>query len=219
MIRIEHTIDIAVSASQAYRQWTQYESYPLFMENVQEVIATSSDRLHWRVLHQNKEIEWDSEITMNEPSRMLAWRDLVEGSNESTTVSIHDVDNTHCRVQVILHIDLHVAPQSVATTELIMIERLQADLARFKALLEHPEATPFDSSSPGISGVEYSHHVDVSNSGLLTNTAGSPVVPTHQEMAASPDADGQDNRIDLDAIGMPSSPVKTNKTGEKNELT
>lgn len=198
MIRIEHTIDVAVSASQAYSQWTQYESYPLFMENVKEVSESTSDRLHWRVQRHNGEVEWDSEITAKEPPRMLAWRDLVDGSNESTTVSIHEVDNTRCRVQVILHVDLHVPPQRVAATEVAMIERVEADLARFKALMEHPEATPFDSSSPGLTGVEYGHHVDAVGSGLLTNTPGSPTVPTPKEMSKSPDADGQDNRIDLE---------------------
>jgi uncharacterized membrane protein len=202
MIRIEHTIDVATSAAKAYSQWTQYESYPLFMENVKEVRETKADCLHWRVQRYNGEAEWDSEITAKVPQRMLAWRDLDDESNESTTISIHEVDTTHCRVQVILHVDLHVPPQRVATTEIAMKERVEADLARFKALMEHPEAKPFDSSSPAISGVEYSHHVELTSSGLLTNTPGSPIVPTPKEMSQSPDADGKDNRIDLDADGM-----------------
>ena len=168
------------------------------MENVKEVSEITPDRLHWRMQRYNGEAEWDSEITAKVPHRMLAWRDLAENSNQSTTISIHEVDNTHCRVQMVLHVDLHVPSQRVATTELAMIERVKGDLARFKALMEHPEAIPFDSSSPAITGVEYSHHVDVVSPGLLTNTPGSPVVPTSKEMSKSPDADGKDNRIDLD---------------------
>lgn len=199
MIRIEHTIDVASSAAKAHSQWAQYDSYPLFMENVIEVSAIADDRLHWRVQRHSGEAEWDSEITANVPGRMLAWRDLVEEGNDSTTISIHEVDAGHCRVQLIMQVDLQVSAQRVAATEVALIERVEADLARFKALMEHPEATPFDSGSPGKTGVEYGQHADVVGQGLLTNTPGSPTVPTPTEMSKSPDADGKDNRIHLDA--------------------
>lgn len=210
MIRIEHTVDVATSAANAYSQWTQYETYPLFMENVKEVSETTSDRLHWHGQRYNGEAEWESEITAKVPQRMLAWRDLFEGSTDSTTISIHEVDNTQCRVQVLVHVDLHVPAQSVAAAELAMIERVHADLARFKALMEHPEALPFDSGSPGITGIEYSHHVDAPGNGLLTNTPGSPIVPTPKDMSRSPDADGKDNRIDLETSGVKNSNVQEN---------
>ena len=38
---------------------------------------------------------------------------------------------------------------------------------------------------------------DSKKADLLTNTPGSPRVPTAEEMAKSPDADGQDGRIGL----------------------
>ncbi len=196
MIRIEHTIDVATSAGKAFAQWEKYDSYPLFMENVHEVRETASDRLHWRALRHNAEVEWDSEITSKVPGRMIAWRDVGEQGNDGT-ITIHEVDAANCRVQLIMHVDLHVAPEKVAQAEAALLERVEADLAHFKALMEHPEAKPFDAGKPGKTGVEYAHHTKVPPQDLRTNTPGSPYVPTPADMAKSPDADGKDNRIDL----------------------
>jgi uncharacterized membrane protein len=198
VIRIEHTVNVATSARKAFAQWTQYDSYPLFMENVHAVSEISKNRLHWRALRNNAEVAWDSEITATVPDHMIAWRDISEEGNEGT-VNIHEVDASHCGVQIIMHIHMRVPPEKMAQAEIMLIERLEGDLARFKALLEHPEAKPFDASSPGATGVEYGHHTSVPNNELLTNTPGSPRVPTPREAAKSPDADGKDNRIDLDA--------------------
>lgn len=46
--------------------------------------------------------------------------------------------------------------------------------------------------------VERSRQDNIPDSGVLTQTPGSPRVPTPEEMDASPGADGQDNRINLD---------------------
>lgn len=208
MIRIEHTIDVAAPASKAFSQWSQYHSYPLFMEDVHEVTETAENRLHWRALRHHVEVEWESEITKKIQDHMIAWRDVGEHANDGT-VTIHEVDPTHCRVQLIMHAELHATPQNAAQAEAALIARMEEDLARFKALMEHPEARPFDASHPGTTGVEYSHRNNLPPDDLLTETPGSPQVPSPEEMAKSPDADGKDNRLDL--AGRQSDPVPATK--------
>lgn len=196
MIRIEHTIEVAAPASKVFAQWLRYDSYPMFMENVHEVRETAKDRLHWRAMRHNAEVEWDSEITEKVQDHIIAWRDVGDDANDGK-VTIHDVDAQRCRVQLIMHAALHSTPQKAALAEVALIERVEADMARFKALMEHPEAKPFDASHPGETGVEYGHPSNVPTNELLTDTPGSPQVPTAKDMAKSPNADGQDNRIDL----------------------
>jgi uncharacterized membrane protein len=196
VIRIEKTIEVATPAKKAFAQWAQYDSYPLFMENVHEVKETAKNRLHWRAKRHSLEVEWESEITTKVPGRMIAWRDVGETGNNGT-VTIHELDANHCRVQLIMHANLNAQPQQAAESEVALIERIEADLARFKALIEHPEARPFDNSDPGETGVEYGQPTKVPTNELLTDTPGSPKVPTPEEMATSPTADGKDNRIDL----------------------
>lgn len=59
--------------------------------------------------------------------------------------------------------------------------------------------------------IEPREQPNMPGSGVLTNTPGSPKVPTPEEMAASPGADGQDNRIDLD------QKPKKNSAGSREE--
>ena len=42
-----HSIDIAVPVSTAYNQWTQFESFPRFMEGVERVEQLTPTRTHW----------------------------------------------------------------------------------------------------------------------------------------------------------------------------
>lgn len=197
MTRIEHIVEVDVPAEKAFAQWMRYDSYPQFMEGVIEVKEAAAGRLHWRAQRHNREVEWDSEITANKPGSMITWRD-VGGPGNDGRVTVYEVSPAHCRVEMVMHADLNAAPERAAEAEIALIERVEADLARFKALLEHSEAQPFDASPPGQTGVEYATKTKVPTNELLTNTPGSPKVPDPKEMAASPDADGKDNRAGLD---------------------
>lgn len=207
MTRIEHMVEVKVSAYDAYAQWLRYDSYPKFMDSVVEVTESSPDRLHWRAHRHGADIEWNSEITAKEPGQMIGWRD-VDGPHNDGTVSFHAIDANHCRVQMIMHVDLKAAPERAAEAEFQLAERVEEDLARFKALMEHPEAKPYDASSPAKTGVEYATHSEVPTNEVLTNTPGSPNVPKGTQSTASPGGDGEDNRINL---REPKEPVDTTK--------
>jgi uncharacterized membrane protein len=45
---VTKSIDVNVPVSTAYNQWTQFESFPQFMEGVKEVRQLDNQRLHWR---------------------------------------------------------------------------------------------------------------------------------------------------------------------------
>jgi uncharacterized membrane protein len=207
MTRIEHTVEVKVSAYDAYAQWLRYDSYPKFMDSVIQVEETSPNRLHWKAHRHGIEVEWDSEVTTKLPGQMIAWRD-VTGPGSDGKLTFHALDANHCRVQMIMHVDLKATPETRADAEFTLAERVEEDLARFKALMEHPEAKPFDASAPGKTGVEYATHSEVPSNELLTNTPGSPNVPKGTESTASPGADGQDNRAGLKETKVPADATK-----------
>jgi uncharacterized membrane protein len=207
MTRIEHTVEVKVSAYDAYAQWLRYDSYPKFMDSVIEVVETSPNQLHWRAQRHGSEVEWDSEITTKLPGQMIAWRD-VNGPGSDGKLTFHALDAEHCRVQMIMHVNLKATPESAGEAEFKLAERVEEDLARFKALMEHPEAKPFDASSPAKTGVEYATHSEVPQNELLTNTPGSPNVPKGTESTASPGGDGQDNRAGLKEPQVPADATK-----------
>ena len=47
MKTIEESIEIDVPVATAYNQWTQFESFPRFMDGVERVEQTGDTRLHW----------------------------------------------------------------------------------------------------------------------------------------------------------------------------
>jgi uncharacterized membrane protein len=208
MTRIEHMVEVNVSAYEAYEQWLRYDSYPKFMDSVIEVTEPARDRLHWRAQRHGSEIEWDSEITTKLPGQMIAWRDMGGPGNDGK-VSFHALDANRCRVQMIMHVDLHAAPEITGEAEFRLAQRVEEDLARFKALMEHPEAKPYDCSSPATTGVEYATHSEVPTNELLTNTPGSPNVPKGTQSRPRTGGDGQDNRVNLrDEPRVPADAIK-----------
>lgn len=48
MAHVEKSITLDVPVQTAYKQWTQFESFPKFMEGVKEVSQLDNSQLHWR---------------------------------------------------------------------------------------------------------------------------------------------------------------------------
>ena len=64
-IKKDIVVDVPVKA--AYDQWTQFESFPQFMDGVKEVVQLDEKTLRWRASIGGKEQEWESEITEQVP--------------------------------------------------------------------------------------------------------------------------------------------------------
>src|SRR4026207_1322098 len=69
MAKIEKDIVVDVPVSVAYNQWTQFESFPEFMEGVKEVVQLDEKRLRWHAEIAGKDEEWEAEITDQVPDR------------------------------------------------------------------------------------------------------------------------------------------------------
>jgi uncharacterized membrane protein len=68
-----------------YQFWRDFENLPRFMNNLESVRVTGGGRSHWVTkAPAGTSVEWDAEITEDEPNRAIAWRSL-EGA---------DVDNS-----------------------------------------------------------------------------------------------------------------------------
>jgi uncharacterized membrane protein len=74
MKTIEESIEIDVPVSTAYNQWTQFESFPQFMDGVERVEQKDDMRLHWVAEIGGDKREWDAEITEQHPDHRVAWK-------------------------------------------------------------------------------------------------------------------------------------------------
>ena len=79
-IRVRRTMTINRSAESLYQFWHEVENLPLFMNHVQSVTSTGDNGSHWvaKTPITGATIEWDSEVTVDQENRYIAWRTLGE---------------------------------------------------------------------------------------------------------------------------------------------
>jgi hypothetical protein len=94
---VQDSIDIDVPISTAYNQWTQFEEFPNFMRDVEEVRQLDDTHLHWRAVIAGKPVEWDAEITTQIPDRRISWRST-SGPTSSGAVTFDRVTDHRTRV-------------------------------------------------------------------------------------------------------------------------
>ena len=82
MTQIQQSIDVDVPVRTAYNQWTQFESFPQFMEGVEEVKQLSDTQLHWKASIAGKTEEWDAQIVEQVPNQVIAWRATSGAQND-----------------------------------------------------------------------------------------------------------------------------------------
>ena len=132
---VERSIEVGVPVSTAYDQWTQFESFPRFMEGVDRVDQISPTTTHWVTSVGGVHRQFDAEIIEQRPDERIAWT-TVNGPKQAGLVSFHRVDATTSRIIV----QMDVLPEGVLETlgdKLGVVgHRIEGDLKRFKAFIE-----------------------------------------------------------------------------------
>jgi uncharacterized protein (TIGR02271 family) len=135
MSSIEKAIDVNVPVHTAYNQWTQFESFPQFMEGVEEVRQLDNKRLHWRAQIGGKQKEWDAEIVEQQPDRRVAWHSL-DGAPNDGIVTFQPIDANATRVTLALDYEPEGFLENVGDALGFVSSRVQGDLKRFKQFIE-----------------------------------------------------------------------------------
>jgi uncharacterized membrane protein len=152
MPTVERSIQVNVSIETAYNQWTQFGTFPVFMEGIKSVEELDERRLHWTAEIGGKVEEWDAEITEMTPNSRIGWRSTSGAPNAGVVTFIYVAP-------AITHIMLQIEYEPVSTLEYlgtglgIADRRVEEDLKRFKAYIERQ-----GSSSGGSSRVIPPHH-------------------------------------------------------------
>ena len=135
MAKIEKDIVVDVPVSVAYNQWTQFESFPEFMEGVKEVVQLDEKRLRWTAEIKGKDEEWEAEITDQTPDRHIAWRS-VTGTPNAGSVTFQPVDDGKTKVKLELMYEPRDAAEKVGDALGFLERQVSADLERFKDFIE-----------------------------------------------------------------------------------
>lgn len=135
MAKIEKDIVVDVPVKVAYDQWTQFESFPEFMEGVKEVVQLDEKRLRWSAEIAGKDEEWEAEITDQVPDRHIAWRS-VTGAMNAGSVTFQPAGEGNTNVSLELTYEPRDAVEKVGDALGFLERRVSGDLERFKRFVE-----------------------------------------------------------------------------------
>jgi uncharacterized membrane protein len=135
MESVERSIVVDVPLSTAYNQWTQFEEFPNFMSGVEEVRQEGDTHLFWRANIAGKDVEWEAEITEQEPDRVIAWRSTT-GAHNAGTITFESEGDSSTRVNLSLEYEPEGFLESAGSSLGLVESRIEGDLERFKEFIE-----------------------------------------------------------------------------------
>ncbi|MBA2692047.1 MAG: SRPBCC family protein [Rubrobacter sp.] len=72
--RVNESIEVQAPVAEVYRYWSNFENFPKFMQNVEEVCMTGQDTSHWKVKGPlGKSVQFDARTTEMNPERGIGW--------------------------------------------------------------------------------------------------------------------------------------------------
>ena len=135
MARVTETIDVNVPVNTAYNQWTQFESFPQFIDGVEQVTQLSDTRLHWKADVGGKTKEWDAEITEQTPDQRIAWTSTT-GARNAGVVTFQSLGGDRTRVQLQMDVEPDGPVESAGVALSALQRQVKGDLEKFKGFIE-----------------------------------------------------------------------------------
>jgi uncharacterized membrane protein len=135
MANYEQSIDVNVPVRTAYNQWTQFESFPHFMEGVERVQQVNDTNMRWKAEIAGNNLEWDAVITEQTPDQRIAWTST-SGAKNAGVVSFHKLDDDTTRVMLQVDYEPQGFLENVGAALGVVEGRMKGDLGRFKDFIE-----------------------------------------------------------------------------------
>lgn len=135
MSTITEAVDVDVPIRVAYNQWTQFESFPHFMEGVREIRQLDDTHVHWVIDIAGQVREFDATITEQHPDERVAWTSD-SGPNHAGVITFHRLDDEKTRVTAQMDVDPEGFVENVADKLGVLGNRVKNDMKKFKEFIE-----------------------------------------------------------------------------------
>ena len=132
---VVESIDVAVPVSTAYNQWTQFESFPQFMDGVERIDQVTPTKTHWSTRIAGVQREFDAEITEQNPDERIAWT-TSNGTHQAGVVTFHRLDENSTRVTLQLDHDPQGLVEKAGDALGIVRRQIKGDMKNFKQFIE-----------------------------------------------------------------------------------
>ncbi|MFE2493080.1 SRPBCC family protein [Streptomyces scopuliridis] len=135
MTIIEKSVDVDVPVRTAYNQWTQFESFPRFLEGVERIDQPQRALAHWVTRVGAVTHEFDAEIVEQRPDERLAWRTLTEPRHEGS-VTFESLGPGRTRVSLRLDLAACGVVEKTASALNLARRRVHRGMESFKEFIE-----------------------------------------------------------------------------------
>jgi uncharacterized membrane protein len=136
MSTVTETVDVNVPVRTAYDQWTQFESFPEFMNGVDAVTQIDDTHTHWKTSVAGVHREFDATITEQHPDERVAWKSTGGDPRHAGVVTFHRLDDTHTRITIQMEWEPEGFAEKVGSAVGADDRQVKADAKRFKEFIE-----------------------------------------------------------------------------------
>lgn len=150
-VRVAKAITVDCTPEQAYRLWRDLGNLPRFMVHLESVEATGRGARFKLKGPGGTHLEWDAELSVDEPSRRLGWRSVAGASvmNEGLVSFERAPGGRGTEVRLELRYEPPMGGVGTALAKLFKALpslKIENDLRRFKQLVELGELAHSDAS-------------------------------------------------------------------------
>lgn len=145
-MRVETAITVDQSRDEVYEYWRDLENLPRFMRHLTSVKQTGEKTSHWEasITGGMSSVQWDAEITEDNPGERIAWRSLPDATiHNSGVVDFEDApgdQGTEIRAIIEYRPPAGEFGASVARFFTPALEQMvKEDVRRFKHVIEAGE--------------------------------------------------------------------------------
>ncbi len=135
MSRIIEQVEVDVPVRVAYDQWTQFESFPQFMEGVDRVVQLDDRTLEWTASIAGKTKHWRAEILEQQPDKVVSWRSI-EGARNDGSIAFEPLGPDRTRATLQLDVEPEGLVEKAGDALGIVERRIRGDLGRFRGFIE-----------------------------------------------------------------------------------
>jgi uncharacterized membrane protein len=135
MSRIIEEIEVEVPIRVAYDQWTQFETFPRFMDGVDRVLQLDDRTLEWTATIAGKVKHWRAEIVEQQPNELVAWRSI-DGAQNDGQVRFEQLGPRRTNVTVQLDVEPEGLVERAGDALGVVERRVRGDLERFRDFIE-----------------------------------------------------------------------------------
>ena len=150
--RVNESIEVQAPVEEVFAYWSNFENFPNFMQNIEEVRMIGEDTSHWRVKGPlGKSVEFDAKTTEMDPNRGIGWNTVDGEVMTSGEVRFEEVQPDRTRVEVTMNYSDppggkvgEIAAEVISNPE----REMREDLENFAKLVEHGELGSAQNQTP-----------------------------------------------------------------------